>query len=367
MKVRRFQPEDVGAIARLNARLQAGKVADVVYPEGAEQHRQSDVRERLFVAEDDGEIRGAVWLREQCFRVAGEDVVCGWLKYPISESLLDSRFSGVPGSLIVQCLREQPRLLALGLGGHDTPIARMLKALRWTGTTVPLLARLVRPARALRQIVPLRRSRARRAAVDVLALTGLGWLAVQTYSAFRASTSGHRRGAYQGDPTATLGAWADDVWAITRDEYRFAAARDVATVESLLPASPDVSRLRVRRAGEDVGWVIVVCHDFRTGLADRNFGRLTVGLIADCVAAPTHAAGVVGVAYDYLAAQGADIVISNQLYPAWTTGLRAAGFLPVPSNFAFYASPAATRLTGDWSGCHVNRGDCDGPIWYAAP
>ena len=362
MKIRRFQPGDVEPIARLNARLQAANVTDVVYPEGAEQSRAGTVRERLFVAEDDGEIRGGVWLKEQTFRIRGQDVVCGWLKYPVAESLIDSRVNSVPGSLLMQCLREQPRLMALGLGGHETPLARMLKALRWTGATVPMLVRVERPARCLRELTPLRRSAARRVVAQVGAASGMGWLAFRALDAWSAIKSPRPRD-YAAQPVDTLGPWADAVWLQTRDRYDFLARRDAATVESLLPVTSDLQRLRVQHRGQDVGWTYVLRHDFSTGAPDRNFGRLTVGLIADGLAAPEHAYGVTTVALEFLRERGVDLVFSNQLHPAWTDSLRRLGFLSAPSNMGFYASPAASKLASDASQ-HINRGDCDGPMWY---
>ena len=365
MRVRRFQPGDVEPIARLNERLRAGNATDVVYPEGREQEPKGSIRERLFVAEDDGEIRGGVWLKEQTFRVRGEDLVCGWLKYPVAESLVDSRFNSVPGSLLVQCLREQPRLLALGLGGHETPLARMLKALKWTGATVPMLVRVVRAGTSLRQLAPMRRSGGRRASAEVLAVTGIGQLGLSAFNVVnRIRTGGAPRG-YLGEPVARLESWADDVWTRECDRYPFLAKRDAANVEAMLPASTDIQRLRVRRDGADIGWVAVLRHDFSVGTPDPNFGTLTVGMIADAMAAPEHAAGVVSVAFDFLESSGADVVISNQLHSDWLAALRRLGFIDAPSNFAFYAAPKAAALAGDFASCHVNRGDCDGPMWYA--
>jgi hypothetical protein len=367
MKIRRFHAGDVESIARLNARLRSANVPDVVYGEGAEQFRNSAVRERMFVAEDGDEIRGAVWLREQAFRVRGEDVLCGWLKYPIAESLADARYAGVPASLIIHCMREQPRLFALGLGGHQTPLARMLKALRWTGTTVPMLVRPVRIGRVLRLAPAVRTTSVRRAAADALAWTGAGALANGARDVLTGARRRRHPGPYAAERCVALSTWADDLWRLVRDRYPFSAARDATTVESLLPEVPDITRLRVRHHGRDIGWACVVRHDFSTGRPDRHFGPLTVGLLADMLAAPEHAGGVLAASIRYLEDLGVDITISNQMHAIWREGLVRVGFLPAPSNFAFYAAPAAVKLVGkDWNQCHVNRGDCDGPVWYGA-
>jgi hypothetical protein len=364
VKVRRFEDRDRAPIARLNQRLSAANVVEVVYPEGDEQRRDAVIRERLFVAEDGDEIRGGVWLKEQNFRIGGEDLSCGWLKYPVAESLIDPRFSGIPGSLIIQCLREQPRLMALGLGGHATPLARILKALKWTGISVPMLVRFVRPGRSLRELAPMRSGRGRRVAAAVLGGSGLAWLGVQLWNAIARIRGGKRDDSYAAEPCDALGAWADDVWLAARDAYDLIAARDLETAEAMTPRSPDVQRLRVRRHGKDVGWAVVLRHDFSVGAPDPNFGRLKVCLIADCMAAPEHARGVMSATLDVLLHGDVDLVFSNQLHGTWVAALRALGFVTVPSNFAFYASPRALPAGTDLGRCHINRGDCDGPLWY---
>jgi hypothetical protein len=372
IRVRRYQEEDRGGIERLNARLAAGGSSHVVYPEGREQDPSRPVRERLFVAAEDGEIRGGVWLKEHASSVAGvgEPVVIGWLKYPVAESLVDARYSGVPGSLILQCLREQPRLLALGLGGHATPLARILSRLAWAGTTIPLQYLPVRPNRLLRELAPLRSTAARRAAADLLRLSGLGWLGWRAVEALRGGGRVSRllRGLSV-DHVSAFGPWADETWARCRGSYGFLTVRDAAMLAAMYRSHPDIGRLRVRRGSEDLGWACVVRHDFGAGRPDASFGRMTVGLVADALAPPQAASSVLAAATAWLLEAGVDIIISNQLHPAWSAALGALGFLTGPSNFALYRSPAASQLLDADAvralGKHVNRGDCDGPIWYA--
>jgi hypothetical protein len=253
--------------------------------------------------------------------------------------------------------------MALGLGGHETPLARMLARLRWTGLTVPMLFRLVRPGRALRRLGPVRSSRARRAAADALAWSGAAWLGQRLWDSANALRRARLPRCTVREEQA-LGGWADEIWNRVRDQYGLVAARDHVSVDAVLPQTADVRRLRVIRDGADVAWVCVVRHDF-SGAPDSRFGDLTVGLIADGVASPGDSLLVASCAFDYLRDAGADVVFSNQLHPIWVAGLRELGFLHGPSNFAFYASPAMSALGIDWRHeAQINRGDCDGPVWY---
>lgn len=369
IRIRRFEPGDREAIRRLNGRLRDGGAALEVYGESGDARPPGPIQERLFVAADGDEVRGAVWLKEHDFRVRGADVRCGWLKYPVAESLVDQRFSAVPGSLLLQCLREQPRLLALGLGGHDTPLARMLARLKWTGTTVPFLVRVVRAGPVLRELEVLQRTPARRLAARALAATGAAQLGVFLLgAAVRAAGPPVGRGC-AAEPVAGFDSWADDVWMACRDAYGFHAARSRALLAAMYPEGMrDTQRLRVTRRGRLIGWAVTVRHDFAVGAADPNFGRLKVGVLADALALPGDAPDVVAVAERALRDAGVDLVVSNQAHPVWVGALRGLGYLVGHSNFAFYRAPGAERLVaGDGPGgaAHVNRGDCDGPIWYA--
>jgi hypothetical protein len=367
--VRPFEPGDTPAIRRLNERLRRGGVTTPVYGGGTGPATTSPITNRLFVAGDGAEIRGAVWLREHPFVVGGVVRVLGWLKYPVAESLVDPAFNGVAGSLLLQLLREQPALLALGLGGHATPLARMLGRLGWKGVTVPLWFRAVRPARVLRELTVLRRSWGRRMAAALLANTGVAWLSLRAIEGARSLLTPRPQRGYVAHEVAEFEDWADGVWVESADAYGFTTLRDRAMLQNLYPPGmKDLRRLRVTRDGRTVGWACVVHHAFSVGPPDRSFGRLTVGQLADALGPPTHAAGVVGAATEYLETAGVDVVFSNQLHGLWTQALRRLGYLEGPSNFAFYRAPAAEKLLAvepvKSKGLHLTRGDCDGPIWY---
>jgi hypothetical protein len=116
------------------------------------------------------------------------------------------------------------------------------------------------------------------------------------------------------------------------------------------------------REREPIGWAVVLDTHMH---GDKYFGDMRVGSIVDCFGGLEDAPSVVAAADDYLTARGVDVVVSNQLHPAWCRGLEAAGYHQGPSNFFFYYSqPLAERLVAQpgWeSGLHVNRGDGEGP------
>jgi len=360
--VRRYEDRDADAVDRLNARLERGGTWHRVWKEDLTANPDADldvhpVNDSLYIADDGSEVRGGSWLREQYFRVEGERERVGWMKYPVSESLIDPEFAGVPASMIFQFLRLQPRLLALGMGGHDAPFARLLSGIRWDASTMPFLFRILRPYRVLRGLAYARRRPAVRGAMDLAAWSGLGWAGYRIHQAFARS---HRPDSdVDVHIEERFAPWADAVWERCKDAYPVVAVRDGRTLEHVYPPSfPGLSRLRVTRAGEDVAWVGVQILP-RNARNVGYFGKLRVGLVTDALARPEDAPSALDMAVRHLRSIGADLVIAYVSHRAWIEALRGLGFLNGPSNFAFYQSPAAAELFGRGEAmsdrCHFTR------------
>jgi hypothetical protein len=98
----------------------------------------------------------------------------------------------------------------------------------------------------------------------------------------------------------------------------------------------------------------------------KHFGNMRVGSLVDCLAKPDDACDVVACSRDFLVANGADLIVSNQGSQAWCQGLKACGFLEGPSNFPFLAAPKLAALLDPFlesaKTFHLNRGGGDGPI-----
>jgi hypothetical protein len=144
------------------------------------------------------------------------------------------------------------------------------------------------------------------------------------------------------------------VWSESCGAYETVAGRDATTLDAFY-AGRDVIRLKVGSAG----WAVVLDTQM---CRDKYFGDMRVGSIADCLAAPADAAVVMKAAVRFLEQRRVDLIVSNQLHPAWVEGLESAGFRRGPSNFVFAASKKLAELIPAGAGVHINRGDGDGPI-----
>jgi hypothetical protein len=151
--------------------------------------------------------------------------------------------------------------------------------------------------------------------------------------------------------------WADKVWARSLPAYALIAQRDAATLDELYPPS-DTRFLRVHAVG---GWAVL--RD--TQMQDhKQFGNMRLGTIVDCLAPPECATAVIRAAASLLEQRGVDLIVSNQLYAAWSRALLESGFRTGPSNYLLALSPALVEAAAgaNHDQFHINRGDGDGPI-----
>jgi len=338
------------AVREFNARLLAGGApADQQLPDPRDSILMPG--SELFVAMEEGKVRGGYILRRQQVTAGGSDVTAAHYRLPLSEGIVDRAYAMLGLRLVRDALAREPRLYAMGMGGWDKPLPQMLKSLKWTMCAVPFHFLVVHPGRFLKHIRPLRTSALRRLAMDVVAFSGAGWLGMKAIGMARRPQREAR------DLAERFAVWADEVWERSVSDYALLARRDAAALDELYPAS-DPRFLRVRAAD---GWAVLLDTQMRD---HKQFGDMRVGTIVDCLAPAKSAGAVVRAAAGLLAERGVDLIISNQLHEAWSHALLDCGFRPGPSNYLLALSPKFAECTrgAAQNRFHANRGDGDGPI-----
>jgi hypothetical protein len=364
-EIRPYRDEMVPAVRAFNQRLRAHGLPHR-FPETAQSLTLPALPGRLiyqeyFLACDGDTVHGGYVLKHQKLALDGGELPVGNYQFPVSEGIINPRHVSLGMRFLRHAVRKQPLLYTLGLGGHDEPIARLLKAAGWILGDVPFYFKVFHAGRFLRHLNQLRSSRLRRLAADTLALTGLGalglFLAERVANPIRARPDPvivcRRVDAFE--------AWADELWQRCLGRYRMMTVRDRATLEVLYPAEQArLIRLRLTRGETTVGWAVLL--DTRM-VANKYFGDMRVGTLVDCLALPEDAEAVVLASMNELRQAGCDLAISNQLHRAWCRVLERCGFWAGPSNFLLGFSPQlAQKLQPlDWSQLHINRGDGDGP------
>lgn len=264
--------------------------------------------------------------------------------------------------MIFRLMRHQPRLMIVGMGGHNSPIARLLAGMGWKGDTIPFYFYIVRPKRVLRELAYVRTSNVRRFLCDFLALTGLGWVGVKMVTAWRRSFRLKLSPPYAVDYVQHFGPWADAVWERAKESYAFSAVRDCEMLNSQYPVkNQSVMRLRVRRGDEDIGWTCVARLK-RLNEPDPYFGPLTLGMIVDSFGRPENARPIMAAATERLIKSGVDLFFANLSHVAWRHALTSLGFLQGPSTYAIYRSPEMVKAFNDSEGLsstHITRADSE--------
>jgi hypothetical protein len=322
----------------------------------------SPTYQEFFVAADGDAVRGGFALQHRPAAIDGEALSVGTWYLPISEGVIDPRYSLVALMMTRDALRRVPVSFCLGMNGVDSPVAKIGARLGCVPHAVPFFARIENGARFAREARYLRRRRGFAPLLDVAAATGAASLGA---GLLRLALRRARRlpGDVRVEAIEEFGSWADALWDRCARHYSFVELRDAATLNRVYPKGRTrLTRLRVFRGSETLGWAVLQA----TRMLDNpNFGSLHVGRITDVLAAPDDAGPVMQAATEALSAEGVDLMLSNQSHPAWCTALRRQAFLPVPSNFAFAASPElAERIRAvdpEHQRLHLNRGDGDGP------
>jgi hypothetical protein len=348
LEIRPYSIEWRAAVREFNGRIHA---SGMQLPE--DPRREMIPGSGMHVAVEDGLVRGGYVLRPQQFFFRGEPRQVAHYRLPISEGIVDKRYARVGAFLLRSALRTEPLLYALGMGGYDNPLPRMLQAMGWRLSAVPFYFHVVHPGRFLQKVRAIRKTPWRAALMDWAAWTGVGWLGIQTLQWRREY---RRRADLAAKEVDDFAGWADELWEACRTQYGMAAARDGRTLRALYsPRDERFILLRVNRKG----WAILIDTPMQ---GDQYFGDLRVGTIVDALARPEDAGGVIAAARRDLEQRGVDLIVSNQSHRAWTAALYGAGFLEGPSNFLFGASKELAAIAGLPAEMHINRGDGDGPV-----
>ena len=373
LRVVLYEASHVPAVRAFNARMRAADALLFPIQESAPAPNPQTPEEGIefshFVVIDDaGEVRGGYFTRTQPFYIRGEVRPVAHYTAPLSEGLIDKRFAPVGAAMLLHALGEQPLLFAMGMGGRDKPLPRMLTAMGWTILETPFLFFVLNGRRFLRNIGPLRERTERRLLADAMSFSGLGGLAIAAVQRFRKRSRADCR--YTLQPIPQFGEWADRIWLESAPQYSLSAVRSSPYLQFIYPPDRGSSYYGMQlTAGErPAGWVEMLdCH-----LLERSyFGDMRVAALADGVAPAAAIPSLIRASLDAAKQHNADMVISNQMHRDWISALKAAGFWQGPSNYLLALSKPLRKLLEPLAETmpliHFNRGDGDGRVNLTAP
>jgi hypothetical protein len=318
----------------------------------------------MLVAVEGEEIRAGLLLHHSTLWLQGVERRFCWLGLPLSEGLVDPRHGMAIVHLMNAVLAREPFLMDLGIGSLEETAAKFLIQLGWRHATVPFLFHPVRMGEVIRRMPYLR---SRRSHLGAKLFAGIGGAAA--LDAGLALLRRARRSRNEVTRLPRFEEWADRVYASSRGGYGAAVVRDAAALNVCYP--PDDTRyvrLRIRRdTGEELGWVVVIQARMEN---NKYFGDLHVGTLVDGFGPVDSVPRLVQAGLEWLVDAGVDLIVANFSHRAWRRACAGIGFLPGPSNFFFFVSPAGNPMLQTpcpLSAIHLTRGDGDGPFNLMPP
>ena len=357
-----YREEHENAVQAFNRRLvKATSDPDLVFykssaPKWLPKVEGSPLYNEYFVALEGSVVRGAYALKYERFAISGQgECTVACYHHPLSEGIVNRAYSSVGSLLLLDALGRESNLYALGMGGYDRPLAKMLKAMSWRLTLVPFYFRIVHPTRFLREMIAVRSSPWRRLLMDLAAFSGLGWAAISAAQSFKGMNAPR---SVESVEVSEFPDWTEALWLAAKEEYSLTSVRDHKTLLRLYPASEKhLTKICVLRKGKPLGWVVV-----GERRKDAKYGSLRVGSIVDCWARPEDARAVITAATQALEKQEMDLILTNQSHKQWRQALASCGFWQAESNFVFATSKGFPQLLGSADGgeFHLNRANGDG-------
>lgn len=314
-----------------------------------------------FLALETGQVRGGYHLKHQKFFIRGRVEAVAGPQHLVSEGIVNPAYTLVGVVLLQNALQKQPLLYALGMGGNNRRLPRLLKASRWTLHTVPFFFKILNPSSLLANLTYLRRHRRGELLLDLLRYTRIGSAAARILQCRSARVDYLLRS----EGFVEFGPWADRLCEACKDRYSFLAVRDRSTLNLLYPSSnTKFLRLIILREAKTIGWAITLDSQL---FGHQYFGNMRLGSIVDCLASPEDACSTIASATRFLERRNVDLIVSNQASSAWCSALSRNGFIRSPgSNFVLALSPKLAERLQPFGQLkyhiHMNRGDGDGPI-----
>jgi|SRR5215468_4505937 len=367
MNIRYAEKSDLAAVARLNRRLKARGRDDEMPLDPAlpgEAHYRPEgfpVYRRMIIAEDGQEVRAAMLLCHHNVFIHGVRRDFCWTKMPLSEGIIDSKYSLAILQLIKRALDYQPFMMGVGAGTPESEGHRLFAGLRWRHRSVPFFFYPVKVSKVLRGLNYLKNNVKLRYAALLAAYSGVG-AGVSGLLALRRKLSTTLSG-YEASVVEGFDEWADRIFAHSLSDYPVAIRSDATSLNIVYP--PDdhrYIRLKVMRKGAktEVGWIVMASKQ----MSDNHyFGDLKVGALVDGFGRSEDLPALVAAGLNHMVGVGVDIIVANFSHAAWVEACRRSGMLSGPSNFQVFVSPKGGLLLEEpcpLHQIHVARGHSDG-------
>jgi hypothetical protein len=341
---------DAAAVLAFNQRLMAsGRAVPFLLNE-----RGADDGARVgthYLLTQDDVVRGGVLAVKHSATVAGKPRSVMNIQSPLTEAVADQRYATLSVWMFRELQRQFGFVYAVGMGGIDRPLPRLLASLKWRVELVPFRFVPLRPDRVASMPTVLARIPAplRPPAVHLTRLLGAPYRAL-----LRLRSSGR---LHTDDPSKAA-PFMDAAWAGVSPLIAFGIDRVTADQPRLFSGANAEEMLRVH--GIDDAFAVV-----RTRVlgSASPFAGMRVATLLELVAPSVKARQALSrQVIACLADRDVDIAVGNFSLPEVLSALDGTGWLRGPSNYVAALSPAFEAAGVSVSTSYITRTDGDGRL-----
>lgn len=354
-----YEPRFEPAVRRFNRRLSGSPEHEsFALPRSADPpNSEGKTKTRHYLGVDDSEeVRGGFVLHRHRGHAGGREIEIFNLQAPISEAVVDSRYRMVGPLMLRSAVRQWPYIYAVGMGGTDQPLPRLLDALGWRVSEVPFFYWAPKPVRAAVEFLRAGAWPLPSWLGDAADLTGVDRLARRLF--FRPTVD---HVSLTADAIDEWAEWSDVVWDDAKTNLGFALVRDASSLAQLYPVDGRTLNYRLHEGDDVVGWISLLDTQMKN---HAYFGDLKVGTLLDGLTLQGYEGPATQIAQRILTDRGVDLVVTNQIHRNWVTSMHESGFKQRSSNYLLGLSPDLKGVSADQCrgspSIHVTRGDGDG-------
>ncbi len=366
IKIQLYKEKDIPEVKNFNERLKSRnintKFPESNIPDWLPKDQSLSIYQEYFLAFIDEVVRGGYILKHQEFFINGKVISIADYQLPLSEGIVNSKYSYLGINLTLDALKRSPRLFAMGMGGMSEKLPKLLKAMKWDISQIPFHFMILNPNNFLKNITYLRSNLLRILFLDFLAYSKLGYLSIKILNFFKKQEYQKSKNNITISTCLRFDKQADILWHKVKGNYKFIALR-TSKILNILYSKRVFKKLEIWDKDNYIGWAIVLDTKMKS---HKQFGSMRVGSIVDCLSRPEDSIKIISGATKYLISRNVDLIVTNHSHEEWNNSLDRLGYLEGPSNYLFASSKDLSNEMGSFeknkNKIYFTRGDGDGPI-----
>ena len=314
---------------------------------------------RFILTENNNIIRAGYNLKYQWFKVNNELIQLGYYYNPVTAGLFNKKYNVCGILLLNDAVKKKTDLFSLGMGGYSEPLPKLLKGMGWDLKKVPFFFKIIHPYIFLKNIRYLRNTKLKLIFIEILTISGLGWLGIKFISLLHYILNfSKKKKELDIIEIKTVDKSFDNLWEEVKDLNSFIAVRNNKYLNELY-SSDRFIKLKFSHNNKVVGWSISLCTKLNE---HKQFGSMKLGSIVDCLCLKNYEIEIINKTTEALKKKGSNLIVSNQSHISWQNAFKKNIFIRGVSNFIFASSKSLNNKIKNKKFIHITRGDGDGPI-----